>query len=161
MTPMTPIYSIKHQMVKLPALSHKVVQTSSETTSEGHVSSAVDECEKNRPTSLLVCVRCLAALSACTAEMLNKTTAYLSDAQREELGLLYQDAWAAMPASKRAQSSAAKLREALCDAQLLLTAARTARANVNIAAGVQFDMSVFLSSRIEGRSDWVLVSRTD
>jgi Ankyrin repeats (many copies) len=102
----------------------------------------------------------LTNLPACTVEILNRITAYLSDAQREELRQLYVDAWAAMPASKRAQSSAVKLREALYDAQSLLTAARTARANVNIAAGVQFDMSVFLSSTTEGRSDWVLLSWT-
>eukprot|EP00953_Heterococcus_sp_UTEX-ZZ885_P018474 10315-Heterococcus_DN1.PRE.5 len=42
-------------MVKLPALFNKVVQTSSVYHSEVHVRSAVDECEKNRPTSLLVC----------------------------------------------------------------------------------------------------------
>jgi hypothetical protein len=40
-------------MVKLPPLSDEVVQTSSETTCEGHVRSAVDECEKNTSTSLL------------------------------------------------------------------------------------------------------------
>jgi hypothetical protein len=40
-------------MVKLPALSNEVVQTSFETTSEVLVRSAFDECEKNRPTSLL------------------------------------------------------------------------------------------------------------
>jgi hypothetical protein len=88
--------------------------------------------------------------------MLHKIAAPLNDAQREELGLLYHDAWAAMPASKRAQSSAAKLRTALPSAQALLTTAR--KAHINIAAGVQTDMSVFLSSRIEGRSDWVLLS---
>jgi hypothetical protein len=43
-------------MVKLPTLSDEVVQTSSETTCEVHVRSAVDECEKNDSTSLLVCV---------------------------------------------------------------------------------------------------------
>eukprot|EP00953_Heterococcus_sp_UTEX-ZZ885_P020601 11518-Heterococcus_DN1.PRE.1 len=38
-----PIYSYSHHMVKLPTLSNKVVQTSSETTSEVHVRSAVED----------------------------------------------------------------------------------------------------------------------
>jgi hypothetical protein len=41
-------------MVKLPTASNEVVQTSLQYHSEVHVRSAVDECEKNRPTSLLV-----------------------------------------------------------------------------------------------------------
>jgi hypothetical protein len=43
-------------VVKLPTVSSEVVQTSLQDHSEVHVRSAVDECEKNRPTSLLVCV---------------------------------------------------------------------------------------------------------
>jgi hypothetical protein len=43
-------------MVKLPSLSKEVVQTSPEYHSVVHVRSAVDECEKNTSTSLLVCV---------------------------------------------------------------------------------------------------------
>eukprot|EP00953_Heterococcus_sp_UTEX-ZZ885_P001751 1464-Heterococcus_DN1.PRE.1 len=43
-------------MVKLPPLFYKVVQTSSETTCEVHVRVAVNECENNDSTSLLVCV---------------------------------------------------------------------------------------------------------
>jgi hypothetical protein len=51
-TPLVPLCTHNTSMVKLPTLSNKVVQTSSETTCEGHVRSAVDECEKN---SLCVC----------------------------------------------------------------------------------------------------------
>jgi hypothetical protein len=40
---MSPIYTNVYQMVKLPTLSNKVVQTSSETTSEVHVRSAVED----------------------------------------------------------------------------------------------------------------------
>jgi hypothetical protein len=45
-------------MVKLPCVFNKVVQTSLQDHSEVHVRSAVDECEKNTSTSLLVCVLC-------------------------------------------------------------------------------------------------------
>jgi hypothetical protein len=41
-------------MVPLPSLC-EVVQTSAQYHSEVHVRSAVDECEKNGSTSLLVC----------------------------------------------------------------------------------------------------------
>jgi hypothetical protein len=69
-------------MVKLPPLLHKVVQTSSETTCEGHVRSAVDECEKNTSTSLLVCVRSLWLVVLCVCCTEAKTGSKITDGSR-------------------------------------------------------------------------------